>query len=86
LEVLERPRRPYPLGEQRRILWLMEYYQMPKRRVKESFGVARSTAHPWLRAFQEGEQGGRRPAAEAVNKTPRRIAELIWDILAHHPR
>jgi len=91
LEVLEkrlgeeRPRRPYPLMERLRILWLMEYYQVPKRRVKDTFGVARSTVHCWLRAFQEGKQGGRRQAAEPVNKTPREIAELIWDIFRQDP-
>jgi transposase InsO family protein len=91
LEVLEkrlgeeRPRRPYPLVERLRILWLMEYYQIPKRRVKDTFGVARSSVHRWLKAFQEGKEGGRRPAAEPVNKTPREIAELIWDIFARNP-
>ena len=91
LEVLEkrlgeeRPRRPYPLMERLRILWLMEYYQIPKRRVKDTFGVARSSVHRWLKAFQQGKEGGRRPAAEPVNKTPREIAELIWDIFARNP-
>jgi putative transposase len=63
----------------------MEYYQIPKRRVKDTFGVARSSVHRWLKAFQEGKEGGRRPAAEPVNKTPREIAELIWDIFARNP-
>ena len=36
-----RPRRPYPLLERLRVLWLMEYYQIPKRRVQETFGVSR---------------------------------------------
>jgi transposase InsO family protein/transposase-like protein len=91
LEVLEkrlgeeRPRRPYPLMERLRILWLMEYYQIPKRRVKETFGVARSTVHRWLKAFQEGKQGGRPQAKEPVNKTPREIAELIWEIFRQNP-
>ncbi len=75
LEVLEqrlgeeRPRRPYPLLERLRILWLMEYYQIPKRRAKGTFGVARSTVHRWLKGFQEGQAGGRRAAAEPANKT-----------------
>jgi len=91
LEVLEqrlgeeRPRRPYPLMERLHILWLMEYYQIPKRRVKDTFGVARSTVHRWLKAFQEGKAGGRRQAAEPVNKTPREIAELIWEIFMQNP-
>jgi len=91
LEVLERrrgeerPRRPYPLLDRLRLLWLIEYYQIPKRRVKETFGVARSSVHRWLKAFQQGKAGGRRPAAEPVNKTPREIAELIWEIFEENP-
>ena len=81
----ERPRRPYPLMERLRILWLIEYYQIPKRRVKDAFGVARSTVHRWLKGFQEGDVGGRRRATEPVNKTPREIAELIWDIFRRNP-
>jgi putative transposase len=91
LEVLEkrlgeeRPRRPYPLMERLRILWLMEYYQVPKRRVKDTFGVARSTAHRWLKGFQEGKVGRRRQVTEPVNRTPREIAELVWDIFRRNP-
>jgi hypothetical protein len=91
LEVLEkrlgeeRSRRPYPLMDRLRLLWLIEHYQIPKRRVKETFGVARSSIHRWLRAFQQGKLGGRRRAVEPVNKTPRKIAELIWDIFVHNP-
>ena len=76
LEVLEkrlgeeRPRRPYPLMERLRILWLVEYYHVPKRRVKETFGVARSTVHRWLKGFQQGKVGGRRQSTEPANKTP----------------
>jgi len=81
----ERPKRPYPLLERLRILWLMEYYQIPKRRVKDTFGVARSTVHRWLKGFQEGKVGGRRQAREPANKTPREIAELIWDIFRQNP-
>jgi transposase InsO family protein len=47
--------------------------------------VARSSVQRWLKAFQQGKVGGRRPAAEPVNKTPREIAELIWDIFARNP-
>ncbi len=91
LEVLEkrlgeeRPRRPYPLMERLRILWLIEHYQIPKRRVKETFGVARSTVHRWLKGFQEGKVGGPRRATEPANKTPREIAELIWEIFSRNP-
>jgi len=64
LEVLEkrlgeeRPRRPYPLMERLRILWLIEHSEIPKRRVQDTLGVARSSVHRWLKALQEGKQGG----------------------------
>ena len=32
------------------MLWLIEYYRIPKRRVKDTFGVARSSVHRWLKA------------------------------------
>jgi transposase InsO family protein len=53
--------------------------------VKDTFGVARSSVHRWLKAFQEGKGGGRRPATEPVNKTPKEIAEPIWDMFARNP-
>jgi putative transposase len=71
--------------ERLRILWLMAYFQVPKRQAKETFGVARSTVHRWLKGFQDGNAGGRRRAREPVNKTPREIAELIWDIFRQNP-
>ncbi len=91
LEVLERrlgeerPRRPYPLGERLRLLWLIDYYQIPKRRVRETFGVARSSIHRWLKGFEAGKLGGRQKRSEPVNKTPREIAQLIWDIFRRNP-
>lgn len=81
----ERPRRPYPLIERLRLLWLIEYYRIPKRRVKETFGVARSSIHRWLKGFEAGKLGGGRGAPEPVNKTPREIAELIWEIFRQNP-
>ena len=81
----ERPRRPYPLVERLRLLWLIEYYQIPKRRVKDTFGVARSSVHRWLKAFQAGKLGGGREHIGPVNKTPREIAQLIWDIFRQNP-
>jgi hypothetical protein len=41
--------------------------------------------HRWLKGFQEGKVAGRRQAAEPVNKTPREIAELTWDIFRRNP-
>ena len=40
----KQPRRPYPALGRLRILRLAEYYQIPKRCIKETLGVARSSA------------------------------------------
>jgi transposase InsO family protein len=53
----------------------METFQIPRRRVTEYFGIARSTLYRWLRKIEEQAQS-RIP----VNKTPMEIASLIWQI------
>jgi len=81
----ERPRRPYPLMERLRIIWLMEYFQIPGRRLRETLGVSRSSVRRWLKGFAEGKLGKRNEPKEPVNKTPREIAELIWEIFRQNP-
>ena len=76
----ERSRKPYPLMERLRIIWLMQYFQIPGRRLKETLGVSRSSVRRWLKGFQEGALGKRNEPKEPVNKTPREIAELIWEV------
>ncbi len=53
----------------------METYQIPRRRVTEYLGIARSTLYRWLQKIEEQKQS-RTP----VNKTPTEIASLIWEI------
>jgi transposase InsO family protein len=81
----ERPRKPYPLMERLRIIWLMQYFQIPGRRLKETLGVSRSSVRRWLKAFQEGKLGKGNEPKEPVNKTPREIAQLIWEIFRQNP-
>ena len=45
-------RRPYTLAQRLRILWLIEYFRIPKRRVKDQLSVSRASIHRWLRAFE----------------------------------
>ena len=45
----ERSRKPYPLMERLRIIWLMEYFQIPRRRLEETLGVSRSSVQRWLK-------------------------------------
>ena len=81
----ERFRKPYPLMERLRIIWLVQYCQIPGRRLKETLGVSRSSVRRWLQGFQEGELGKRNEPKEPVNKTPREIAELIWEVFRQNP-
>jgi transposase len=81
----ERPRKPYPLMERLRIIWLMEYFQIPQRRLKETLGVSRSSVRRWLKGFEQGKLGKRNEPEEPVNKTPRESAELIWEIFRRNP-
>ena len=54
----------------------METFQIPRRRVKEYFGIARSTLYRWLHKIEDHEHS----PAEPANKTPLEIAALIWEI------
>ncbi len=45
----ERPRSPYPLMERLRIIWLMEYFRIPGRRLRGTLGVSRSSVRRWRR-------------------------------------
>jgi len=81
----ERPRKPYPLMERLRIIWLMQYFEIPGRRLKEMLGVSRSSVRRWLKGFEEGKLGKGNEPKEPVNKTPREIAEFIWEIFRQNP-
>lgn len=77
------PHRPrYTLEERLCILWHLEVFQVPRRRVQEYFGVARSTLYRWL--HQEEEQP--KPARRAVNKTPEDLAALVLEIAEANPQ
>lgn len=91
IEVLERrlgesrTRRPYAPTERLRILWFCEYFQVPRRRLRETLGVSRSSVHRWLKGLGKGVLGGRRPHREPANKTPQKIVELVWEVFAQNP-
>jgi len=70
---LKKPR--YILRERLLILWHMETFQIPRRKVTEYLGISRSTIYRWLHKIQDDKQV-RIPA----NKTPREITALIWEI------
>ena len=65
----------YQVRERLPILWYIEAFQIPRRRVSRYFGIARTTLYRWLHKIEDGESSG--PAA---NKTPAEIASLVWEI------
>ena len=91
IEVLERRlgkgrnRQPYAPTERLRILWLCEYFQIPRRQLRQALGVSRASVHRWLKVLREGVLGSRRRRREPANKTPQKIVELVWEIFAQNP-
>jgi len=65
----------HTLREKLFILWQMETFQIPRRRVTEYFGIARSTLYRWLHKIEDQHQ-----SSSPANKTPMEIASLIWEI------
>ena len=65
----------YTIRERLFILWHMETFQIPRRKVTEHLGVSRSTLYRWLHQIDDTAHT-RIPA----NKTPLEIAVLVWEI------
>jgi transposase InsO family protein len=65
----------YEVRERLLILWHIEAFQIPRRKVSRYFGIARSTLYRWLHQIKD-----QKPSGAAVNKTPAEIASLVWEI------
>ena len=65
----------YTVRERLLILWQMEAFQIPRRKVSQYFGIARSTLYRWLHKIEDQKSSG-----TAANKTPAEIALLVWEI------
>jgi len=63
----------------------MVYYRIPRSRVREHFLIAKSTLDRWRHAAEEGNLGGRKADRESPGKTPREIAQMIWEIFEANP-
>ena len=59
------------------IIFHLTYFDVPRRRVTECFGVARSTFYRWLEAID----GSRKGLRQAWNRTAADIAALVWDVV-----
>ena len=65
----------YTLREKMFILSYMEIFQVPRRRVTEHLGIAKSTLYRRLHKIEDQQQ-----SRSPVNKTPLEIATLVWEI------
>ena len=65
----------YEVRERLLILWHMEAFQIPRRKVSRYFGIARSTLYRWLHKIED-----QTPANTPTNKTRTDIAVLVWEI------
>jgi len=65
----------YEVREKLLILWQMEAFQIPGRKVSRYFAIARSTLYRWLHKIED-----KRPSGTPVNKTPTEVATLVWEI------
>jgi transposase InsO family protein len=78
-------RRRYTPMQRLQILWHMAYYRIPRSHVKDHFLIAKSTLYRWLHAAEEGDLGDRKARTESARKTPREIAEMIWEMFESNP-
>ena len=65
----------YTLREKLFILCYMETFQIPRCRVTEYLGIAKSTLYRWLHKIEDQQQ-----SSTPVNKTAMEIASLVWEI------
>jgi transposase InsO family protein len=65
----------YTVGERLLILWHIETFQIPLRRVCQYFGIARSTLYRWLHKIDD-QSFSKVPS----NKTTQQIGSFVWEI------
>ena len=71
----------YSIKEKLFVIFQMQILAIPRRHVTKFFGVSRSTFYKWLHNINDSVPNRRPPA----NKTPARIAALVWNIARENP-
>ncbi|MFC1612048.1 helix-turn-helix domain-containing protein, partial [Myxococcota bacterium] len=66
----------YTVRERLHVLWFMEVYQIPRRKVTKYLGIARSTLYRWLKCIDDACPAPSPPH----NRTPNPVAQLVWSI------
>lgn len=78
----DRESRPHTTLRQRlAIICHIELFDIPKRRITEYFGIARSTFDRWRRDALGKITARKEPA----NKTPVHLAAFVWDMFSKNP-
>ena len=71
----KRSRSPrYTITERLHVIWFIEVFQIPRRKVTNYFGIARSTLYRWLHRIDDASPALSTPQ----NRTPVEIAALVW--------
>jgi putative transposase len=78
-------RKRYSLTERLHILWCVEYFGIPRRRIPDYLGVARSTVWRWLRRVQDGVGLCGRRCQVSLRRTAEELARLVWEIHGANP-
>ncbi|MFC1611694.1 DDE-type integrase/transposase/recombinase, partial [Myxococcota bacterium] len=66
----------YTISERLHVLWFMEVFQIPRRKVTDYLGIARSTLYRWLHNIDDASPATSQPP----NRTPNATAQLVWEI------
>ena len=78
-------RKRYTPMQRLQVLWHMEYWGIPRNKVKEHFLIARSAFYRWLHAAEKGHLGERKTKQESPRKTPADLARMIWEVFEANP-
>lgn len=79
--LLHQPKCHYSIRQRLLVLRFMEIYRIPRSKITEQFGIARSNLYRWLHQIQDSP----RIQSEPLNKTPVELAKLIWKIVGNNP-
>jgi transposase InsO family protein len=71
----------YSIRQRLLVLRFMEIYRIPRSKITEQFGIARSTLYRWLHRLEDDPKDVPQPA----NKTPMELVRLIWKIIQSNP-
>jgi len=71
----QRKKPRYTIRERLFVLWHMETFQIPRRKITEHLGVSRSTLYRWLHQIDNTSH-----TLIPASKTPLEIAVLVWEI------